>query len=66
MIVSKHVTKAQEHCAVIELAAWELLAPAAAACAPAFTLLHMKGMQSALKVTFFSEAACNPPFFMLT
>lgn len=35
MIVSTHLTKAQEHRAAIELAAWELLAPTAAACAPA-------------------------------
>lgn len=50
VIVSKHLTKAQERQAVIELAAWELLAPTAPVCAPAFPLLHVKGMKSALKV----------------
>lgn len=50
MIVSKHLTKAQEHCAAIELTAWELLAPVAAAHTPAFTPLHEKSVQSALKV----------------
>lgn len=50
MIVSKHLTKAQEHHAVIELSAWELLAPTASVCTPAFPLLYVKGVQSALKV----------------
>lgn len=64
MVVSRHLRKAQERGAAVELAAWELLA--SQACAPAFPLLHRKGAQSALKVRsarFSSEAACNPPSF---